>query len=551
MCCCCCPGIIKLSSATSVENSVTSLSLSSPSPSSSSYRYWNALTSMGGVLTSFTSSSSSIAATANTAAAYTNRSNNNNNNNSNIAPLSSTNKSNDVSPISCVQVRHHQQQYSTQHQPYNNANHHYSLMSYMLFNGFHIKARRKERDGDQNSTDTKLYLEESVLERKLPEADLKALVDLPAGLDYNEWLASHTLALFEHVNLVYGTISEFCTPSGCADMTGPGNRTYLWFDEKGKKTRVAAPQYIDYVMTFTQKTVSDESIFPTKYANEFPSSFESIARKILRLQFHVIAHLYAAHFREIALLGLHTHLNLTFAHLTALHRRFNLIDEKETDVLRDLEVALRLTDDTNSSSTTQVDHETASASESGAKTAEDVNLTTVQHNNIAPAGVAASLIDSNVTATLPICTQPEAAMKTQQQPFGGVAGGGGLMGGILGDLSTGEFGYCTSAVPASSSSNSSPSCTSHNACNATADQCGGTSSSMSITANGNNGAGAGALYLNFHNSNNNNNHHHHHHNNHIPHHIHHQNHYAQNSGLIQCNASNAPSSVATTSTTTA
>jgi hypothetical protein len=97
-------------------------------------------------------------------------------------------------------------------------------------------------------------------------------------------------------------------------------RTYLWFDEKGKKTRVAAPQYIDYVMTFTQKTVSDESIFPTKYANEFPSSFESIARKILRLLFHVIAHLYAAHFREVALLGLHAHLNLTFAHLTALHR---------------------------------------------------------------------------------------------------------------------------------------------------------------------------------------------------------------------------------------
>lgn len=32
------------------------------------------------------------------------------------------------------------------------------------------------------------------------------------------------LALFEHVNLVYGTISEFCTTSGCPDMTGPGNR---------------------------------------------------------------------------------------------------------------------------------------------------------------------------------------------------------------------------------------------------------------------------------------------------------------------------------------
>lgn len=142
----------------------------------------------------------------------------------------------------------------------------------------------------------------------------------------------------------------------------------MWFDEKGKKTRVAAPQYIDYVMTFIQKTISDESIFPTKYgkansimfffqynfaclstANEFPSSFESIVRKIVRLLFHVVAHLYAAHFKEVVMLGLHAHLNLTFAHLTALHNRFALIEPKETEVLRDLEVALRLTEDGSNS----------------------------------------------------------------------------------------------------------------------------------------------------------------------------------------------------------
>ncbi|KAG7197924.1 hypothetical protein KM043_016161 [Ampulex compressa] len=139
------------------------------------------------------------------------------------------------------------------------------------------KARRKEKDAG-TTEDPKLYLEEAALERQLPELDLRMLVDLPPGLDYNEWLASHTLALFDHINLVYGTISEYCTMTGCPDMTGPGLRTYLWFDEKGKKTRVAAPQYIDYVMTFTQRTVSDETIFPTKYANEFPSSFESIVR---------------------------------------------------------------------------------------------------------------------------------------------------------------------------------------------------------------------------------------------------------------------------------
>jgi Mob1/phocein family len=125
-------------------------------------------------------------------------------------------------------------------------------------------------------------------------------------------------------------------------------RTYLWYDEKGKKNRCPAPQYIDYVMTYTQRTISDESYFPTKYAkgnifisnnqfqitvisvlnkriiffyfSEFPSGFESHVRKMLRLLFHVIAHMYAAHFREIALLGLHPHLNSTYALLVALQR---------------------------------------------------------------------------------------------------------------------------------------------------------------------------------------------------------------------------------------
>ncbi|XP_069355301.1 MOB kinase activator-like 2 [Maniola hyperantus] len=207
------------------------------------------------------------------------------------------------------------------------------------------KARRKEREGEAVG-DPKLYLQEALLERKLPELDMRQLVELPHGLDYNEWLASHTLALFEHVNLLYGAVSEFCSARApaCADMTGPGGRSYAWLDERGKKSRVAAPQYVDYVMTYTQKTVNDEAVFPTKYANEFPPHFGAAVRRVVRLLFHVVAHLYAAHFRELALLRLHAHLHLTFAHLTALDRRFALLDAKETDVLRDLEAALRLGD---------------------------------------------------------------------------------------------------------------------------------------------------------------------------------------------------------------
>lgn len=213
-----------------------------------------------------------------------------------------------------------------------------------LFNNLVTKARRqKEREcSAAQEQEHKLYLEEAVLKRKIPETDLRQLVELPPGLGYEEWLASHTIDFFQHINLVYGTVCEFCTMGGCPDMTGPATRQYLWFDEKGKKTRVAAPQYVDYVMTFTQKTINDESIFPTKFENDFPVSFESIVKKIQRLLFHVLAHLYHSHFREVVLLNLHAHLNCIFAHFILFNDRFRLIEEKETEILHDLVVALRL-----------------------------------------------------------------------------------------------------------------------------------------------------------------------------------------------------------------
>ncbi|GAB6033251.1 Mitotic exit network component [Chamberlinius hualienensis] len=139
--------------------------------------------------------------------------------------------------------------------------------------------------------------------------------------------------------------------SGCPDMIGAGQRQYQWYDEKGKKCKVAAPQYVDYVMTFTQKTINDECIFPSKSGkfnlkgNEFPSSFESIVKKINRLLFHVLAHVYYAHFKELLMLGLHSHLNCLFAHVILFNERFKQIDDNEIEILDDLIVALKLKSD--------------------------------------------------------------------------------------------------------------------------------------------------------------------------------------------------------------
>ncbi|OQR68005.1 MOB kinase activator 2-like [Tropilaelaps mercedesae] len=197
------------------------------------------------------------------------------------------------------------------------------------------RGKRKEPTEEQ----PKIYLEDQVLECTVNEESLKELVALPDGLDYHEWLAFHTLAFFEHVNMIYGTVAEFCTVSGCPDMLGPGNRQYLWFDDRGKKCRLAAPQYVDYAMTFTQNTVTNEAFFPTKFEGEFPASFESIIKKIHGLLLAVLAHLYHGHFREILLLELHAHLNTLFSHFTLFNAHFGLNDD---DVLKDLAVALKL-----------------------------------------------------------------------------------------------------------------------------------------------------------------------------------------------------------------
>lgn len=47
------------------------------------------------------------------------------------------------------------------------------------------------------------------------------------------------------------------------------NTQYYWYDERGKKVKCTAPQYVDFVMSSVQKLVTDEDVFPTKYGMSF------------------------------------------------------------------------------------------------------------------------------------------------------------------------------------------------------------------------------------------------------------------------------------------
>ena len=54
----------------------------------------------------------------------------------------------------------------------------------------------------------------------------------------------HNKALFHNVDHHYSVISELCTADSCPTMTGPGSAVFLWVDERGKKIKCSAPQYI-------------------------------------------------------------------------------------------------------------------------------------------------------------------------------------------------------------------------------------------------------------------------------------------------------------------
>uniref|UniRef100_A0A6I8MZA1 MOB kinase activator 2 n=1 Tax=Ornithorhynchus anatinus TaxID=9258 RepID=A0A6I8MZA1_ORNAN len=135
------------------------------------------------------------------------------------------------------------------------------------------KSKAKPNGKKPAAEERKLYLEPEYTKSRITDFEFKELVVLPREIDLNEWLASNTTTFFHHVNLQYSTISEFCTGETCQTMA-VCNTQHYWYDERGKKVKCTAPQYVDFVMSSVQKLVTDEDIFPTKYGKEFPLSFE-------------------------------------------------------------------------------------------------------------------------------------------------------------------------------------------------------------------------------------------------------------------------------------
>eukprot|EP01063_Lacrimia_lanifica_P002537 TRINITY_DN11335_c0_g1_i1.p1 TRINITY_DN11335_c0_g1~~TRINITY_DN11335_c0_g1_i1.p1 ORF type:complete len:244 (+),score=109.15 TRINITY_DN11335_c0_g1_i1:54-785(+) len=161
--------------------------------------------------------------------------------------------------------------------------------------------------------------------------DLIKAVKLPADVQLDHWLSVHTVDLYNITNVLYGSITEYCTPSKCPVMSSGRRYEYHWRDgNKYKKaTKVSAPLYVELLMEWIESQINDEAIFPTEETNPHPPDFFKVVCNIMKRLFRVYAHIYFSHFAQIKRLGEEAHLNTAFKHFCLFAMEFRLVDATE------------------------------------------------------------------------------------------------------------------------------------------------------------------------------------------------------------------------------
>ncbi|KAI9597952.1 Mob1/phocein [Syncephalis fuscata] len=202
---------------------------------------------------------------------------------------------------------------------------------------------------------------------------LKKVVKLPAGEKQCEWIAVHVVDFFNQVNLLYGTITEFCTPRDCPVMSAGDRYQYRWLENKqssrhstclssksvttitsastytnsdcgsgyysgslanrregaSRAILLPAPDYIDNIMRWGLRMIENLQTLQDQKSASFTQMSSSVVRTLFKRIFRIYAHIYHAHSGAISVLRQEALLNTSFIHFVLFAREFNLIDERE------------------------------------------------------------------------------------------------------------------------------------------------------------------------------------------------------------------------------
>eukprot|EP00947_MAST-08B_sp_MAST-8B-sp1_P003097 g3097.t1 len=162
------------------------------------------------------------------------------------------------------------------------------------------------------------------------EIDLAEMVKRPASVDLGDWLAVHTFDFYNDINLVFGAVSDLCTPASCPCMSAGPRYTYLWADGVTIRTpiRVAAHEYVEFLMEWVDVQTNNQRIFPLDGAYPL-EELEATVRQIFKRLFRVLAHCYHSHIRQFDTLGLVAHLNTVFKHFILFILEHDLVPRRE------------------------------------------------------------------------------------------------------------------------------------------------------------------------------------------------------------------------------
>ncbi|KAK9900455.1 Mob1/phocein [Cystobasidium minutum MCA 4210] len=194
------------------------------------------------------------------------------------------------------------------------------------------------RQSKPKTAGTQQYALKKYADATLGSGNLRQAVKLPEGEDLSEWLAVNTLDFFNQINMLYGTITEFCSAQECPVMSAGPRYEYHWQDGKTfkKPVKLSAPDYVDQLMNWVQEQLDDEEIFPSKIGVPFPKNFRDTVKNIVRRLFRVYAHLYNHHFAQLCALSIEAHINTSYKHFLLFVNEFDLIDAKELAPLAEL-----------------------------------------------------------------------------------------------------------------------------------------------------------------------------------------------------------------------
>ncbi|EFQ99206.1 DBF2 kinase activator protein MOB1 [Nannizzia gypsea CBS 118893] len=168
-------------------------------------------------------------------------------------------------------------------------------------------------------------------EATLGSGSLRKAVKLPDGEDVNEWLAVNLVDFYNQINLLYGSITEFCSPQTCPEMKATDEFEYLWQDNENFKrpTKMSAPEYVEHLMTWVQANIDNEQMFPSHIGVPFPKTFPSLLKQLFKRMYRVYAHIYCHHYPVVVHLGLEPHLNTSFKHYVLFIEEHNLASGKD------------------------------------------------------------------------------------------------------------------------------------------------------------------------------------------------------------------------------